>query len=403
MGGSTSTNTNQTQSSSTSPWAPAQPMLSSILGQLGSQPTTPSGASTTAANNLVSAAGEVPNEGAAATGAVNNALGLSTSPQMGILNSAYNTLQSNLAPITSASLNPMDTPGFSDALKTMNTDITNQVNSQFAAAGRDLSRGNSQALARGISQGDSSAIAGQYNANVGNLTNASNSLFSGGSTTNSGLTADQLAEITGQGAGVGEAGSLAGLYTSPASTQLAASQTQQNLPLGILQNLEGLTTPIAGLGSQSTGYSTGTQSTNQSGLSSILGGILGGVGALGQTGAFGTGATATAAATPGWLSTLGTAALGLFSDKRLKEDIKPVGMLNDGQKIYSFRYKGTATPRIGLLAQEVRKKAPGAVTTLGGRGGPMLVDYGKATANAAKIGMLHNLPASRKLDMLNAA
>ncbi len=40
-------------------------------------------------------------------------------------------------------------PGFGDAMKTLNSDISNQVNGQFAAAGRDLSGMNTQTLARG--------------------------------------------------------------------------------------------------------------------------------------------------------------------------------------------------------------------------------------------------------------
>lgn len=63
---------------------------------------------------------------------------------------------------------------------------------------------------------------------------------------------------------------------------------------------------------------------------------------------------------------LGIAGLGLqgasmFSDERLKEDIKPVGHLADGQNVYSYRYKGSPTTQIGLLAQEVEQVHPEAV------------------------------------------
>lgn len=69
----------------------------------------------------------------------------------------------------------------------------------------------------------------------------------------------------------------------------------------------------------------------------------------------------------------------LFSDERLKENIKPVGALKDGQKIYIYNYKGDPTPRIGLIAQEVEKKYPEAV---GESHGFKTVDYGKATEEA---------------------
>lgn len=72
---------------------------------------------------------------------------------------------------------------------------------------------------------------------------------------------------------------------------------------------------------------------------------------------------------------------GLFSDERLKEDIKEVGKLKDGQKVYSFRYKGEPTTHIGLLAQEVEKHHPEAV---GLSGGFKTVEYGAATQDAAR-------------------
>jgi hypothetical protein len=59
-----------------------------------------------------------------------------------------------------------------------------------------------------------------------------------------------------------------------------------------------------------------------------------------------------------------------------------VGKLNDGQKVYSYNYKGDPTPEIGLLAQEVEKVRPEAVAT--GPDGLKRVDYGAATAKKRK-------------------
>lgn len=77
------------------------------------------------------------------------------------------------------------------------------------------------------------------------------------------------------------------------------------------------------------------------------------------------------------------AALGLSSDKRLKENIKPVGKTFDGQTVYSYNYKGEHQTRMGLIAQEVAKHHPQAV---GHAGGYKTVDYKKATGLAAKRG-----------------
>lgn len=75
-------------------------------------------------------------------------------------------------------------------------------------------------------------------------------------------------------------------------------------------------------------------------------------------------------------------AAAMFSDERLKEDISPVGKLFDGQNVYSYRYKGDDTPRIGLMAQEVERRTPEAVTEIGGF---KAVNYGMATAYASEL------------------
>ena len=71
-----------------------------------------------------------------------------------------------------------------------------------------------------------------------------------------------------------------------------------------------------------------------------------------------------------------------FSDERLKENIEPVGELNDGQPIYRYNYKGDPRTQIGLIAQDVEKSHPEAV---GLAGGYRTVDYGKATDEAAGV------------------
>jgi hypothetical protein len=79
---------------------------------------------------------------------------------------------------------------------------------------------------------------------------------------------------------------------------------------------------------------------------------------------------------------VGTAALGMFSDVRLKEDITPVGELYDGQEVYRYRYLGSPVWQIGLMAQDVEKVAPEAVTEVGGY---KMVRYDKATQYASDL------------------
>jgi hypothetical protein len=76
-------------------------------------------------------------------------------------------------------------------------------------------------------------------------------------------------------------------------------------------------------------------------------------------------------------ATIGAAAL--LSDKRAKENLKPVGKLDNGLKVYVGNYKEETgldtTPQLFLLAQEVEKKNPEAVRE---KGGYLAVNYKKA-------------------------
>jgi hypothetical protein len=55
------------------------------------------------------------------------------------------------------------------------------------------------------------------------------------------------------------------------------------------------------------------------------------------------------------------AAVLAFSDRRLKDNIEPIGKLFDGQNVYRYNFKGDDKKQIGLMAQEVEKKYPDAV------------------------------------------
>jgi hypothetical protein len=65
----------------------------------------------------------------------------------------------------------------------------------------------------------------------------------------------------------------------------------------------------------------------------------------------------------------------LLSDRRLKEDIKRVGQTDDGLPIYTFRYLGDDTARMGVMAQEALRTKPKAVTVTAS--GFLAVDYGQ--------------------------
>ena len=56
------------------------------------------------------------------------------------------------------------------------------------------------------------------------------------------------------------------------------------------------------------------------------------------------------------------AALYAASDIRFKENIQQVGTLFNGLPVYVFNYKNDKTPRIGLIAQDVQKMKPEAIS-----------------------------------------
>ena len=66
---------------------------------------------------------------------------------------------------------------------------------------------------------------------------------------------------------------------------------------------------------------------------------------------------------------------GRRSDIRLKHDIVFLGYLNDGLGLYRFSYNGSDKPYVGVMAQEVERIVPAAVTR--GRDGYLLMNYGK--------------------------
>lgn len=78
------------------------------------------------------------------------------------------------------------------------------------------------------------------------------------------------------------------------------------------------------------------------------------------------------------------------SDKRVKENIEPVGKLNDGQTVYRYNFKGDPKTQIGLLAQEVEDTKPESVAQSHGL---KMVDYKGATDDAARMSSMGGVVA----------
>jgi hypothetical protein len=287
MGGQTTTTQNTNQQSQTQPWAAAQPQLLGLLGNLGNLDTGVSPQQAAAAGALTGAAGNLPSFAPQITATANTLFGGGPS-YGGILSGAYNNVQGALTPyLDPARLDPMSTPGFSRALGLMGSNITNQINDQFAAAGRDLSPGNTQALAYGLAQGEAPAIASQYNANASNQLAAANALYGAASGTAGGLTNLSQTALGNQLQGATLAGQIPGLLTAPAQAQLAAANAAHGLPLQNLAQYAGLLTPLAQLGSQTLGMSQGTTTQSVPLSQQLIGGAIGGLGLFSGLGGLG--------------------------------------------------------------------------------------------------------------------
>ena len=102
----------------------------------------------------------------------------------------------------------------------------------------------------------------------------------------------------------------------------------QQIPAQNLGLLAQIGVPIAGLGSQTSGTTQGTQQMSGAQQFATLAGGIGSL--LGSA----TGTSASGAKSGG------SGLLGLlnWSDRRLKEDIEPVGSLFDGTPVYGYRY-----------------------------------------------------------------
>lgn len=262
----------QTQQSQSSPWAPAQPLLTNILSGISGQlsNSSPTSVENQALQSLTQNAQGLPNFAPQATNLANNFIGGDPS---GLLSPALKQYQNTLNPIANASLDPMQTPGIQSLLDTIRSDVSNSVNGQFAGAGRDMSGLNQQALARGIAQGEAQPLLNQYNQNVSNVTGAANGLLGASNNTASAMAGNQAQ-------GLNFASAVPSFATAQPSAVLAAQQAARALPLQNLGMLENLTVPIAGLGGQSNGTATASVSANP--FQTALGGILGVGGLLGR-------------------------------------------------------------------------------------------------------------------------
>jgi Chaperone of endosialidase len=123
---------------------------------------------------------------------------------------------------------------------------------------------------------------------------------------------------------------LQGINTNKANAQSQLGQSLANTRTGAAGNIVQIQQQNAQLQQQNAERAAAQKAQSKSGIGSAIGGAL----------------------------SLGTA---MFSDSRLKENIKKIGKLPNGVPLYSYNIKGTDLPQIGVLAQEAQLYKPNAV------------------------------------------
>lgn len=344
----------ETQGSS-QPWSAATPLLQNLISKYSNANTDVTAGQSAALGNLQASAAGIPNFGATGAAGVNRLFDTDTSGQIGMLNTGYDTLNKNIGNTASgAELDPYSTPGFGDAIKTGMDDITNQVKGVYAASGRDPSGAGSFAgsLGRGLTKGIAPIIQDQFNRNKTNQMGAASTLYNASGTTAGNITQQGQVPLQNILSGLQGAGMIPGLYTAPATAQLGAANAGNNQQFQNLQQQLTAALGLGALGTNTTGTSTQTPANNP--LANIIGGVTAGAGLM-------------------------------FSDERLKENIKDVGMLFDGTPVKEYNYIGDDTPQLGMLAQDIERHNPESRSVVE-IAGYKAVNYRRATDRAARIG-----------------
>ncbi len=206
--------------------------------------------------------------------------------ERGALQSIFGNLQPYANP---KSLDPTQTPGIDKVLETIRNDVSNQVNGQFAGAGRSLSGLNTQTLARGLGQGESVPLLNQYNQNFANMLQA-NQGQTGAVNAGTGVEHELAGNAQQRMANLSQGANFAQM--APQLAQMNPMMVEQLLqqmkmqPLNYLGASENLLNPIAGLGGNTVGQQQTTQSGSGTATNSLLSQLAQGMGLLNPLGKF---------------------------------------------------------------------------------------------------------------------
>jgi hypothetical protein len=258
--GGTST-TKQTQTSTLAPYDAAAGSLKGILGSIDKlvpQAGTLSADQQGVLNKVISNANNTPDYSApinsGVTGLLNGGGATKYDPQ---ITANLDALKSGIMGQTASGANIGQNPALKVQLDQITSDVTNQVNSQWAAAGRDGSPGSTQALARGVASGVAPVIAAQYNTDADRALNAASSLYGAGNTTYGLLNGTQNQANTNFTNGIGAVSAGLDAQNAAPTAAINAMAQQFNIPAQQLQTLLGMVSPVAAQFGTQNAQSTG--------------------------------------------------------------------------------------------------------------------------------------------------
>lgn len=272
----------QTQSSTTNPWAPAQPVLNSILGKLQGQVDS-SGLSSTA-SGAIDQLQQSANAGNPYTGQITDLAksllsGGGATGQSGAVTDNLKSFSDRFGSFADPNYSSLNSPELRAALDQIQTDVTGQTRGMFAAGGRSFSPSEAGAIARNVTSAQAPLILDQFNKDQAIRTDAAKSLYDAGNTSAGLQTGMTQQDIANRLQGVTTSNDAMAAKDYGAQRTLDLETLKQQLPAQTLGLLAQIGIPIAGLGGQSSGTATGT---NQMSGAQQFGTIAQGIGNIGK-------------------------------------------------------------------------------------------------------------------------
>ena len=284
MGGKSDT-VQESKRTTTEPWAPTQPLLAGILGNLGAAldgaAPTPTQAAALAGLETNARAG---NPWAPAIGELAHDLLRGGPDRSALVADAHAAYRNSLASTARGDyLDPGANPFFTGVTGAVADDIGSRLAAMYAGAGRDPAGAGSlpSEVARGVSAGLAPVLADEWNRERSRQLEAQAALYGAGNTTAGLLSQLDQTALANRQAGVGVAGAAIEAADGPLNRLLAIEAQRRAIPLDAMARIAGIGVPIAGLGGSSSVNATTTKETREDPARLALGGILGGLGLVG--------------------------------------------------------------------------------------------------------------------------